>query len=229
MNKICVSLEAQTPETFLKQLVSLQSEHDFFELRLDSLLECNVESVRSLLNQVAVPVIATIRSKAEGGKFEGSLEEQAELVKVCMDSSAEYVDIEVTLLEQFPELISERSPETVLISHHNFDETPDESELQRIIERMKKRATKSIYKIACMAKNAADVVRLTELQKSLEPGRGVIIAMGEQGQLLRLLGPSLGAFTSFASASEQSVASGQLYYKKMKQLMDAMELEDGRQ
>lgn len=229
MNEVCVSIEATTPAKFLYQLEKLGEEHDFFELRLDSLDTCNLDTIESLLAKVSIPIIATLRSKSEGGKFAGSFEEQAQLVRACLKSKASYCDIELSLLEQFPDLLKGTTPERLIISYHNFQATPDDDELQKIIKQMKAVAPKSIYKISCMAKDTNDVVRLTELQKTFEPRRAVIVAMGEPGQILRLLGPSLGAFTSFASANEQPVAPGQLYYRKMKDLMIAMETSDGGQ
>ena len=228
MKPVCVSLEAKTPTEFLDQLEKLGKDHDFFELRLDTLSPCNQDTIKEILSKVSVPLIATIRSKKEGGKFEGNLEQQAQLVSLCLGSKATYCDIELTLLEQYPDLIDSISPDRLLISAHNFLTTPDVNGLREIVDRMKQLAPSSVYKIACMTKNLNEVVRLTEFQKSFEPGRAVIVAMGENGQILRLLGPSLGAFTSFASANDQPVAPGQLYYRKMKDIMSAMETSDGR-
>jgi len=229
MNKICVSVEAVTSEEFMEKIAELSKNHDFFELRLDALTDCTPDNIRQTLDQVTVECIATVRSIAEGGKFAGAKTEHAACVRVCLQSKVAYCDVELTLLEELPDLIELRDPKTILITHHDFGGTPDDDTLNGIIGRMRSLAPNSIYKIACMANTVEDVVHLSELQKAQPAGKSVIIAMGEKGQLLRLLGPTLGAFTSFAGSEKKPVAPGQLYYKKMKELLAAMAMHDGRQ
>ncbi len=226
-NKVCVGIHAENSEEMLKKLQELNRDHDFFELRFDSMTHLNQIQITSVLEAVDSDVIATIRSEKEGGNFKGNLDEQAKLVEACIEAGADYVDAELTLLEHSTELIKKLDPHKTLVSYHDFAATPPDAELNRIVKRMEKLMPQAIYKIACMARSMNDVVRLTEFLKTMPKGRAVIIAMSEKGQLLRLLAPGLGAFTTFASASNSPNTLGQMYYKTMKQLINAMEVTDG--
>ncbi len=227
MNKICVRILEETANDLLTTLNELSDEHDFFELRLDYLSGLNQTMLEGILNQVNVSVIATIRTENEGGRFAGSTDEYIKLIKTCYESNVDYVDVELHQLETNPDLAAQTDDKRTIVSYHNFELTPDDNQLQKILDRMQKLAPNGIYKIAVQAQTVEDVVRLTDLQRSQPKNKTIIIAMGGKGQLLRLLSLSLGAFTTYAESKDSPDNDDRLYYKKMKQLMDAMELEDG--
>lgn len=223
MNKVCVTITANDSASMIAQLKDLEKDHDFFELRLDTLDDLDPQTAEQVIDAVSSSVIATVRSKAEGGDFDGDSNEYRTLLEACYSSKADYVDIELAALSNDGTLAEVIQPNRTIVSYHNFDQTPSDSELEQIIVQMHSLAPGSIRKIACRALNLDDVFRLTELQKAQPKDQAIIIAMGEAGKVLRLLGSSIGAFTSFASADNSPAAPGQMYYREMKNILSAME------
>jgi 3-dehydroquinate dehydratase/shikimate dehydrogenase len=56
----------------------------------------------------------------EGGKFNGSEQDRLHLLQKAIELGADYVDVEYDSINQ----ISRRNSSKVIISHHNFKETP---------------------------------------------------------------------------------------------------------
>jgi len=223
VNKICATITAKTSDEMIACLHDLEKDHDFFELRFDTLKNITPEAIKIVVQAKTTSVIATVRTQVEGGNFAGSADEYFQLARACYASRAEYVDVELSALNKDSALKDIIEPERTIISYHNFEQTPSDKELQQILVQMNNASTEAIHKIACNAETMQDVVRLTDLQKAQPKGKSIIIAMGERGQILRLLGLSLGAFTSFASADNSPAAPGQMYYRDMKKVTSLME------
>lgn len=99
---------------------------DAVELRVDLLDDFSPESVGkqiSLLRSVAkLPIIFTLRSKSQGGRFSyASEKELLPLYRVAMRMDVEYVDIEMTLSDDtLDTIIQTRAPSTnIIASHHD--------------------------------------------------------------------------------------------------------------
>lgn len=223
-SKICITITAKNSSDLLTKLAELEAEHDLFELRLDGLKDLSTNIIETIVKSKKSKVILTLRTKPQGGLFEGSQDEYRLLVEQCFKQKSEYVDIELSFLQNLNLFENSNLDQTrAIVSHHDFLDTPDDAELNGIVESMKQLAPEAIFKIACMTRNMSDVLRLVDLQKAQEPNKSIMIAMGQSGQLLRMIGPSIGGFTSFASAELSSVAPGQLYYKDMLRIFNAME------
>ena len=94
----------------------------------------------------------------------------------------------------------------MIVSHHNFEETPDLDEIyQRIAGK-----NPDIVKIATKANTYYDSLRMLNLIAHAD--REIIgICMGGEGMITRVYGPSLGGYLTFASLGEgKSSAPGQL-------------------
>ncbi|ACL17873.1 dehydroquinase class I [Methanosphaerula palustris E1-9c] len=66
---------------------------DLIEIRLDLFPTADLENLPALLREVSLPLIVTVRSRAEGGRFTGGPEEWRALVTPYLPV-ARYVDIE---------------------------------------------------------------------------------------------------------------------------------------
>lgn len=223
MNKVCVSITGQDSSEITQKLANLSTEHGFFEVRLDGLADLSQSAITKIFDATSkLKTVATIRTANEGGKFIDEVGYR-DLIEACFNSNASYVDVELAMLNKFPGLVDVTQADRTIISYHNFEQTPTDSELEQVISKMHEVSDVAVIKIACMTRDMNDVNRLTELQKMQPIGKAIIVAMGEYGQILRLLGPSLGAFATFASADSSPVAPGQLYYKEMNKIISLME------
>jgi 3-dehydroquinate dehydratase-1 len=96
----------------------------------------------------------------------------------------------------------------VVLSHHDFDGTPADAALDRVVTRSRE-AGADITKVAAHVKSEADCARLAALFARHPTARLVVIGMGELGKLTRVLFPALGSLFTFA-ALDRATAPGQL-------------------
>lgn len=176
------------------------------EIRLDYIRR--QINLKRLLRDRICPVIATCRRAEDQGKWEGSEESRLMLLRSAIADGVEYVDLEADIAESIPRYGKTKR----IISLHNFRETPED--LQSIHERLAK-LDADIVKIATMANDPHDNVRMLELVKSSSvPTIG--ICMGEIGSPSRILAGKFGApFTYATFHHERALAPGQLSFRQM--------------
>ncbi|MBI4114967.1 MAG: type I 3-dehydroquinate dehydratase [Candidatus Omnitrophica bacterium] len=173
-----------------------------------NLLEARIDRFRSLdkdkvfekirsLKKSRLPIIATIRSKKEGGGRTLSDSKRLELFqKILPQVSA--IDIELSsprLIKTLVPLAHRRGKKTIL-SYHNFKSTPSERALEGILRRGKKMGG-DMVKIATWAKNPGDTARLLLFTHRNRNQNLISIAMGPRGILSRTLGPLFGSLLTY--------------------------------
>jgi 3-dehydroquinate dehydratase/shikimate dehydrogenase len=197
---LCVSL---TGESLQDVFASDISGVDCVEVRLDYLKNPQ-ESLTARWDRFPVPVIATCRGKERGGLFEGSIEEEIQILESAARNGAKYVDIDY----RFARPVASAE---VIASYHNFEETP--ANLEAIVEQAFA-SNAQIAKVATQVNRWDDNRRLLGLLASKNPKPLIISGMGDLGQITRIVGPSRGSFLSYA-ASDRLAAPGQLSVKEM--------------
>ncbi len=155
------------------------------------------------------PLIATVRSKKEGGRWKGPEKARLELFKSVM-KSVDAVDIELSSASILKDVVREarRRRKTVIISYHNFKTTPAAAVLENVMKRAKM-AGADIVKIAVTARSGRDVERLAQFT-TRHASRGLItLSMGSRGVVSRVLFPAFGSLVTFAHLG-RGTAPGQM-------------------
>jgi 3-dehydroquinate dehydratase type I len=175
------------------------------ELRLDALEEApDLPALRAAF--VGRTLLATLRSRAEGGRFGGTASEAAAVLGAALDAGFDLVDVELALggagLLGLPR-------ERVVASSHAFDRTPDD--LEERAARLEATGAR-FAKLVVTARGLGDALRLLRLQAARgREGRLAAFGMGEAGLVTRTLSPYLGAALSFGAAfADEATAPGQL-------------------
>ena len=175
------------------------------ELRLDALDETpDLPALREAF--AGRTLLATLRSRAEGGRFAGTPAEAAALLGAALDAGFELADVELGL---GGEGLLGLPPERVVVSAHDLGGTP--SDLEERAARLE--ATGSRFaKLVVTARGLDDALRLLRLQAARgAEGRLAAFGMGEAGLVTRALSPLLGASLSFGAALPgEATAPGQL-------------------
>lgn len=226
---ICVPVVAKTNETAIAQMNEYGPLADVVELRIDFIKNADPEK---LLSAKKGKVIVTARKKDEGGNFEGSEEERLALLKKAIASKADFVDVELNAGEAFVKEIQKEikkySGKTkLIISYHNFDKTPGESELQEILDECSARGA-DIVKIVTFANSVEDNLEILKLiVRAKETDREIIaMCMGNYGRISRIAAPYFGSCICFASSGEGAEsAPGQLTLKEMKEILGILKNE----
>lgn len=181
---------------------------ELVELRLDWL--SRVPDLSRLLAKKPTPVVLTCRRRSDKGRWTRSEDQRQTVLRSAIVDGVDYVDLEDDIATAIPRYGETRR----IISHHNFDETPDD--LEEIHKRMCD-LDPDIIKLVTMANRPEDSVRLLKLVAQSEvPTIG--FCMGELGLASRLLCGKYGSpFTYATFSSERALAPGQLSYEEMTQ------------
>ena len=156
---------------------------DVLEVRLDRFGKS--PDIGEMIAARPKPVIMACRRPADGGYFEETEEERLAILRQCIISKADYVEIELDAADD----IRPFPPSKRVISYTNLRETPPD--IDEIYELMKtKRA--DVIKLATLSRTPEEAWPLVQiLAKSVVPT--VIVGLGKPGVMLAVLSQKLGA------------------------------------
>ena len=185
---------------------------DILEVRIDRLKNINKEPVLKFIKAVkktGLPVIATVRSRAEGALKNIADNKRLELLEAVLPL-VNAVDIELSSKTILKKIVKKARTfkKKVIISYHNFKKTPTDKDLGSLINKAKK-AGADIVKIAVQPKNKKDVIRLMNWTLKHKNKNLITIAMGTQGTISRVLFPFAGSVLTYA-CKYRAVAPGQI-------------------
>src|SRR6266700_1925648 len=117
---ICISINQESRRLALADMVNAGRQCDLIEIRLDRFAQ--PADVGELLTAKQKPVIMTCRRSQDGGHFSGSEEERLALLRHCIISKVEYVEIELDVADQIRPFPGVQR----VISYTNLAETPSD-------------------------------------------------------------------------------------------------------
>ena len=174
------------------------------EVRLDLLEHVDDEALSLLASD---HIVATCRSRAQGGGFGGDEAARLALLQRALARQPGYLDVEGELLAEVWQALSTARGDTRLIaSFHRFQPTPP-GELARLLAHAPPQA--ALLKLAVAVEDAADLLPLLDLAHDARPL--IRIAMGPAGLLSRALYRRFGSpWTYVVPAGAAPLAPGQL-------------------
>lgn len=193
---------------------------DLIEFRLDCLDQSlGIESLRdikALFPGIPVPVIVTYRPSEHGGQRDLSAKLRL-LFWLFNRPAADFFDVEFDIATAPSVFDSDKHLDwdRVISSYHNFREVP--ADLMAIYDRMSNTRAR-ILKFAVHAEDAIDCLPVFQLlERGIRSGHKMIaIAMGTSGLATRVLGPSRGAFLTYASPDNgKKTAPGQVSAREL--------------
>jgi 3-dehydroquinate dehydratase type I len=216
---LCVPVQARDTNTARGKILRAGAWADLVELRLDRIGRPNVDALVSISE---VPVIATVRSRGEGGAETRGPDRTADLLLHARRAGAAYVDVEFGLPRDIRRtLLREVGPHRVILSCHVTDRTPPMTDLMDLLERMAEEGA-AIIKIVCRARRCEDNRNILSLVPEAQ-ARGVGISafcMGREGMVSRILSLRLGATLGYASLDERdATAEGQIPIRLMRLML----------
>lgn len=226
--KICVPLVGKDNEALLKEIKYLKTLcFDIVEWRMDyhekvEEIKKMEEVVYLLRNELGdVPLLATFRSKKEGGERAVSDTYYKELNKVIIATGQiDLIDVELFMGEEIVSELVEYAHNRnvkVIISNHDFNQTPKQDE---IVKRLCKMQTlgADLPKIAVMPESSQDVLTLLSATNEMVTEYAncpiITMSMSGVGVVSRLAGEIFGSALTFGAAREVS-APGQIPVEKL--------------
>lgn len=218
--KICVPIVAETFGAYSSLTERAICIADVVEFRLDYLsqgeLEIALIELPVLLHSLSCQTILTFRPKEQGGRSDATLKERIEFWHKAKKFHASFFDFELDLAQALQDE-KEIDWQRVIVSHHDFEKTPDD--LEKLYETLSKTKAR-VIKIATQANEITDCIKHFQLlEPAKKEGRELIpIAMGEKGKITRILAPSRGAFLTYAALDEEHAnAPGQITAKDLRE------------
>lgn len=230
--KICVPIVGKTKEEVLASAENIMPHTpDIIEWRLDFLenvkeLEAVKELSQILREKIGdTPLLATFRTKAEGGEQELLDEEYIALYDALMDAGCiDVIDVEVFLKEETTACLIKEAHEKgvkVIGSNHDFHKTPEKEEIIRRLCLMQEKGM-DIAKMAVMPQTTEDLLTLldaTRIMKEEHTKTPVItMSMSGKGVLSRLTGEIFGSALTFGTVGKAS-APGQVPVEELRNMM----------
>ncbi len=218
--RLCVALGFPSPAE-LKQAAEREYKdgNTFFEFRLDHLANpsTGLKVIREFRKSVPeAHILATCRHRHAHGNFGGTVAQQIAILQAAAAEGARLVDLEIESLEHIrsvPEVL--REPAALIVSYHNFRNTPALDPILRRLRRFPAQA----YKLATTAHKPSDNLRLIDFIRDHQDFPLIALAMSEAGTLSRVLGLSLGCLYGYAAPSDcAGTAPGQLSAKALRSL-----------
>ncbi|MEZ6047330.1 MAG: shikimate dehydrogenase [Planctomycetaceae bacterium] len=216
---ICVSIGRTRHKMMIAEHHQLaQNGAELVEYRLDWL--SHQPDLSRLFGDRPTPIVATCRRMEDYGRWKGSEDQRQALLRAAIAAEIEYIDLEDDIAGSIPRYGKTKR----IVSHHNFNETPDD--LEEIHQRMC-RLDPDIVKLVTMANKPADMVRMLKLVAAA-PVPTVGFCMGEFGMASRILCAKYGSPFTYASFSEdREMAPGQISFKDMKNMYRYDEINSG--
>ncbi|TFG65048.1 MAG: type I 3-dehydroquinate dehydratase, partial [Spirochaetales bacterium] len=190
------------------------------ELRADRLLPEELPLLEKFPAMTPLPVILTIRRKADGGAWSGTEEERVRLLRENLSRKIEarkgfaFTDVEEDIFLPVEEAAFRKAGGRIIRSLYSFAGLP-ENLLQRIGEGRKHPA--DIPKAAVKITSVRDLSRLFDISLDLR-GDFILIGMGETGIPFGILSGRLGCFLNFFSPEEKETAPGHFDPKTLEEV-----------
>ncbi|HJQ98744.1 MAG TPA: type I 3-dehydroquinate dehydratase [Candidatus Polarisedimenticolaceae bacterium] len=196
------SILEETAEATAREMARAPEGAGAVEIRADGL---RADDVAALVGSRVLPVIATVRSVEDGGRFDGSAEEKRRILDGALSAGASFVDVEVD--GPLADLAEGPHADRVILSLHGVPCEP--VALARAHDRLR-RSRARYLKLVPEAKRAGECAALRALLREGE-GRLAAFASGRAGTASRIFALSWGSWGTYgAVARGRETAPGQV-------------------
>jgi shikimate dehydrogenase/3-dehydroquinate dehydratase type I len=213
MNSRCLRVAvimANDSHTAAQHIEQASLNAEVIEWRLDYWRNLDFNEMAQLRRKMRLPVIFTLRKKSQGGRCERPQAQRWVLLQRLAELSPDYLDLEYDTPVVWLDELRRRHPHLKIIgSYHDFTGTPDD--LPALIQSLRACAF-DLIKIATFAHTICDTLRLLIFLRENSGKYPMIgLAMGEYGQISRILAPVMGGlFTYGCLTPDAAAAPGQL-------------------
>src|SRR5713226_2779411 len=186
---ICISINQESRRLALADLLNAGRQCDLIEIRLDRFAKS--ADVAELLAARTKPVIMTCRRSQDGGHWEGTEEERLALLRHCIISKADFVEIELDVADQIRPFPGAKR----VISYTNLRETP--ADLADIVQEARGKSP-DVIKLMTLARTPEEAWPLVQILAK-PPLPTVAVGLGKPGLMFSVLGKKMGSPWTYAA------------------------------
>jgi 3-dehydroquinate dehydratase/shikimate dehydrogenase len=186
---ICISLALESRRMALADMLTAARQCDLLEVRLDRFIKA--PDLGELLAGKRKPIIFSCRRRQDGGEWDGSEEERLVLLRQCVVSKGDYVEIELDVADE----VRKFPPAKRVIAYTNLRETPPD-----IADIYAEALTKDpdVIKLVTPARTPEEAWPLLRvLAKPAVPT--VVVGLGNSGIMLSVFGKKIGSPWTYAA------------------------------
>ena len=194
---------------------------DLLEVRLDGISPGKEDALKAELDRLGdFPLLFTARCASEGGLAELGDQQRAGLL-LDMSDRATWIDVELASYAEMTETIHQIRSRGVglILSHHNFEMTPESAELQNLVELGKEA---DIVKLAFHHNHLSDLLRCVEILQNNDHPMS-IMGMGKLAPVSRLLYAQHGSLLNYGYLGTSPTAPGQWPAKLLREAISNLE------
>lgn len=214
MINYCLPIIKNKKADVLTTIEQNEKEYQFFEVWLDYIKNFDEAFLTQLINLLGEKLIVVFRRQHLEKPM---MDQQKRLTMLALLKNADaIVDLDISQAEEL-----KTTNNNLLLSYHNYDNTPSNDALQKIITTMEQYHP-TIYKIATMCQTEQDALRLLELQQALKQQnkKHIVLGMGEYGTITRIFGTLWGNEMIFAPKEKsEASAPGQLTKEQLEKIL----------
>jgi 3-dehydroquinate dehydratase/shikimate dehydrogenase len=189
---ICVTIAQESRRFALVDMLNAAGKCDLIEVRLDRFGKA--PELKELLGKRAKPVILSCKRPQDGGYWDGTEEDRLTILRQCIISKADYVELELDIADQ----IRPFPPAKRVISYTNLAETPEDI-LDIYREAQSKNA--DVVKLMTRVRTPEEAWPLVQILAN-PPLPTVVIGVGRPGLMLTILGKKIGAPWAYAALEQ---------------------------
>lgn len=225
MTYLTVPISVTTVDDAVTQAVkAVDLGAEMVELRTDYLENLNVEMFDDLFERISVldtKIIVTCRDQKQGGANDYSAKLRLQILERAIRHQSDFVDCEYVNFnkDEFSRELRDAlktGPTRLILSHHDFEKPI--KDMESVYDGMLLAYPDCVPKIVFMPKHINDCFAAFDLLKNKQ-GDAIVIAMGEEGMITRILARKLGSMVCFACMDFESMtAPGQVTLEQMKNL-----------
>ncbi len=180
---ICISINQESRRLAMADMVNAKLFGDVLELRLDRFGKS--PDIGEMIGARTKPIIMSCRRPGDGGQWDGTEDERLAILRQCIISKADYVEIELDAADD----IRPFPPSKRVISYTNLSEVP--TDILNIYEECKTKRP-DVIKLVVLARTPEEAWPLVQiLAKAVVPT--VVVGLGKPGLMLSILSRKIGA------------------------------------
>jgi 3-dehydroquinate dehydratase-1 len=186
---------------------------DLVEARVDLFSNQRLEPAGreacAALEASGTPVLVTIRSATQGGRFAAGERVRLERFREAL-VAASWADIEddAEIIGEVAALVGARAEGQLVVSHHDFSETPSLDSVREWVDACHAAAKGAVAKVATAIRSPGDEATLRALLRE-RPARTAVIGMSAEDEGLRVALAAAGSLLAYGYLS-QPTAPGQM-------------------
>ncbi len=218
----CLPIIKKSKSEVLETIDQNRSEFSFFEVWLDYIEDLDIEFIEKLSDELGEKLIFLLR-RQNLEQIQMSLQKRHTIMQLLSHQKS-LLDLDIRQQDELHFLKEQSLLSPLILSYHNYGETPQKEVLRETIESMREYKP-AIYKIATFCKTKKEAVRLLDLLVELKDQslRCIILGMGELGTVTRIFGTLWGNELVFAPLEKTaSSAPGQLTKEELEKIFSTI-------